>query len=33
MATEYVDAGRAVNQSTLSFGVGSAPPVARDVTY
>ena len=32
-ATDYVDAGRAVDQSTLSFVAGNAPPVARDVTY
>jgi len=34
MATEeYVDAGQAVDNSTLSGIVGSAPPVAKDVTY
>lgn len=33
MATEYVDAGRAISQSTLSGVIGKAPPVARDVTY
>jgi alcohol dehydrogenase (cytochrome c) len=32
-ATEYVDAGRAVDQTTLTFVAGSAPPVARNVTY
>ena len=32
-ATEYVDAGRAVDQATLTFVTGSAPPVARNVTY
>ncbi len=29
----YVEAGHAVNQASLSGVVGSAPPVARDVTY
>jgi alcohol dehydrogenase (cytochrome c) len=33
MATEYVDAGTAVDNSTLSGIVGSAPPVTDDVTY
>jgi alcohol dehydrogenase (cytochrome c) len=33
MATEYVDAGKAVSQATLSGVVGLAPPVARNVTY
>src|ERR687895_80820 len=33
MATEYVDAGQAVENSTLSGIIGSAPPVANDVTY
>src|SRR5215210_8400132 len=34
MATEeYVDAGVAVDNSSLSGIVGSAPPVAKDVTY
>src|ERR1700760_4282630 len=33
MATEHVDAGRAVPQASLSGVVGSAPPVVRDVTY
>jgi alcohol dehydrogenase (cytochrome c) len=33
MATEYVDAGRAVDQASLSGVVGSAPNVARNVTY
>ena len=33
-ATEpYVDAGHAVDQVTLTFVAGSAPPVARNVTY
>ena len=32
-ATEYVDAGRAVDQVTLTRLVGSAPPVANSVTY
>lgn len=31
--TDYVDAGRAVGQATLSGLVGTAPPVAQDVTY
>ena len=31
--TEYVDAGRAVGQATLSGLVGTAPPVAQEVTY
>lgn len=31
--TEYVDAGQAVNHSALSGMVGSAPPVAQNVTY
>src|SRR5918995_1214744 len=33
MATEYVDAGTAVDNSSLSGIVGSAPPVTNDVTY
>ena len=33
MATEYVDAGQAVDNSTLSGIVGHAPPVAKGVTY
>src|SRR5215207_4251576 len=33
MATEYVDAGTAVENSSLSGIVGSAPPVTNDVTY
>jgi alcohol dehydrogenase (cytochrome c) len=33
MATDYVDAGHAVDNSTLSSLVGSAPPVAKGVTY
>ena len=34
MATEeYVDAGQAVDNTTLSPIKGSAPPVAKDVTY
>ena len=33
MATEYVDAGQAVGNSTLSGIVGNAPPVAKGVTY
>lgn len=31
--TEYVDAGPAVNQGSLSVAVGSAPPVVQNVTY
>ncbi|QUH02221.1 PQQ-dependent dehydrogenase, methanol/ethanol family [Saccharopolyspora erythraea] len=31
--TEYVQAGHAVSQSSLSGVAGSAPPVAQDVTY
>lgn len=31
--TEYVQAGHAVNHTSLSGVVGSAPPVAQDVTY
>ncbi|MBB5158561.1 PQQ-dependent dehydrogenase, methanol/ethanol family [Saccharopolyspora phatthalungensis] len=31
--TEYVQAGHAVSQATLSGVVGNAPPVAQDVTY
>jgi alcohol dehydrogenase (cytochrome c) len=31
--TEYVQAGHAVNQASVSGLVGSAPPVAQDVTY
>jgi alcohol dehydrogenase (cytochrome c) len=33
MATEYVDAGKAVSYQTLSADVGIAPPVAKGVTY
>src|SRR5919204_2249070 len=33
MATDYVDAGAAVDNSTLSGIIGSAPPVAQGVTY
>src|SRR3954469_11733997 len=33
MATEYVDAGTAVANSSLSPIIGRAPPVASDVTY
>jgi alcohol dehydrogenase (cytochrome c) len=33
MATEYVDAGQAVDNSTLSGIIGHAPPVAQGVTY
>jgi alcohol dehydrogenase (cytochrome c) len=33
MATDYVDAGVAVDNSTLSHLTGSAPPVAKGVTY
>jgi alcohol dehydrogenase (cytochrome c) len=33
MATEYVDAGQAVDAGTLSPLVGKAPPVAKGVTY
>src|SRR5678815_3003970 len=33
MATEYVDAGHAVGYMTLSASVGTAPPVAKDLTY
>jgi alcohol dehydrogenase (cytochrome c) len=33
MATEYLDAGQAVNQASLSGVVGSAPPVVQNVTY
>src|SRR5687768_18499460 len=33
MATEYVDAGTAVPYAALSTSVGSAPPVAKGVTY
>jgi alcohol dehydrogenase (cytochrome c) len=33
MATDYVDAGQAVDNSTLSGIIGSAPPVAKGVTY
>ena len=33
MATEYVDAGKAVDNSALSGIVGSAPPVTKGVTY
>jgi alcohol dehydrogenase (cytochrome c) len=33
MATEYVDAGQAIANSTLSGIIGHAPPVAKGVTY
>jgi alcohol dehydrogenase (cytochrome c) len=33
MATDYVDAGVAIDNSTLSGIIGSAPPVAKGVTY
>src|SRR3954464_3341282 len=33
MATDYVDAGQAVGNSTLSGIVGSAPPVSDSLTY
>jgi len=33
MATEYVDAGAAVDFKTLSTMAGSAPPVAKDISY
>jgi alcohol dehydrogenase (cytochrome c) len=33
MATDYVDAGVAVDNSTLSHLTGSAPPVTKGVTY
>src|SRR3954454_158424 len=33
MATGYVDAGVAVDNSSLSKIVGSAPPVTKDLTY
>src|SRR5215208_3807481 len=33
MATEYVDAGQAVNQASMSGVVGRARPVAQNVTY
>src|SRR5919197_2025826 len=33
MATDYVDAGQAVDNSSLSGIVGSAPPVTDGVTY
>ena len=33
MATDYVDAGVAINNSDLSHLVGSAPPVTKGVTY
>ena len=32
-ATDYVDAGRAVDQVALTRVVGTAPPVANNVTY
>jgi alcohol dehydrogenase (cytochrome c) len=32
-AEEYVDAGHAVNQASLAFVAGSAPPVAKNVNY
>lgn len=31
--TEYIDAGQAIDHSTLSAVVGQAPPVTKDVTY
>src|SRR5919206_4972979 len=33
MATDYVDAGQAIDNSTLSTIVGQAPPVAKGVNY
>ncbi|HEV3399267.1 MAG TPA: PQQ-binding-like beta-propeller repeat protein, partial [Actinomycetes bacterium] len=33
MATDYVDAGQAIDNSTLAGIIGSAPPVAKGVTY
>ena len=33
MATDYVDAGQAIGNSTLSSIVGSAPPVVKGVNY
>src|SRR3954451_10653853 len=33
MATDYVDAGQAIDNSDLSVIVGSAPPVTKGVTY
>jgi alcohol dehydrogenase (cytochrome c) len=33
MATDYVDAGQAIDNSTLSVLVGSAPPVTKGVNY
>src|SRR3954451_3589776 len=33
MATEYVDAGQAIDNSTLASIIGSAPPVAAGVNY
>src|ERR687883_559635 len=33
MAIDYVDAGQAIDNSTLSSLVGSAPPVAKNLTY
>ena len=33
MATEYVDAGQAIDNSTLASIIGHAPPVATGVTY
>jgi alcohol dehydrogenase (cytochrome c) len=33
MATQYADAGQAVNQASLSRVLGKAPPVVRNVTY
>jgi alcohol dehydrogenase (cytochrome c) len=33
MATQYLDAGQAVNQASLTGVVGKAPPVVRNVTY
>ena len=33
MATDYVDAGQAIDNSTLSRIVGSAPPVTDSLTY
>src|SRR3954468_3527091 len=33
MATDYVDAGQAIDNSTLSVLAGSAPPATKGVTY
>ena len=32
MATEYVDAGKALPYATLSMSVGKAPPVTKGLT-